>query len=62
MSHGTTSGETGVSKISPSKMRTGEEKSVGKFLKFKVLEAPIDGIAGETKKIIGFLKEKYQNY
>jgi hypothetical protein len=49
LSHGTTSGETGVSNLSPSKTRPGEEKSARKLLKFKVLETPADGIIGEIE-------------
>jgi hypothetical protein len=53
LSHGTTLGETGVSNLSPSKTRPGEEKTVEKLLKFKFLETPADGITGETETVTG---------
>jgi hypothetical protein len=46
LSQGTTSGETGVSKLSPSKPRPEEDKTTGKIPTFKALETP-------TKDIIG---------
>jgi hypothetical protein len=46
LNHGTTSGETRVSKISPSKPRPGGEKSSGILPKFKFLENSTDGITG----------------
>jgi hypothetical protein len=42
----TTSGEMGVSKLSPSKLRLGEEKTIGKLPKFKALETPTEDIKG----------------
>jgi len=41
---GTILGERGVTRISTSTPRTGGEKSIGTFLKFKVRENPIEGI------------------
>jgi hypothetical protein len=46
LSQGTTSGEMGVSKLSPSKPRPGEEKTTGKIPKFKALETPTEDIIG----------------
>jgi len=46
LSQDTTSGEAGVSKLSPSKSRLGEEKIAGKLPKSNALETP-------TKDIIG---------
>jgi hypothetical protein len=46
LSQGTTSGETGVSKFSPSKPRPGEEKTTGKPPKFKAIETPTEDIIG----------------
>jgi hypothetical protein len=57
LNHFTTSGETGVSNISPSKPRLGGEKSTGKLPKFKFLETPTDGIIGELEAATGVFKE-----
>jgi hypothetical protein len=46
LSQGTTSGEMGVSKLSPSKPRPGEDKTIGKLPKFKVLETLTEDIIG----------------
>jgi hypothetical protein len=54
--HATNSGEARVLKLSPSKMRPGEEKSARKFMKFKVLETPTNGITRETKIVTGVSK------
>jgi hypothetical protein len=47
LSQGTTSRETGVSKLSPSKPRPEEEKTTGKLPKFNALETPTEDIIGE---------------
>jgi hypothetical protein len=43
---GTNLGDTRVSKVSSSKPRPGEEKTIGKLPKFKALETPIEDIIG----------------
>jgi hypothetical protein len=55
--HFTTSGEKGVSKLSPSKPRIGGEKSAGKLPKFKFLETPTVCIIGESETVTGVCKE-----
>jgi hypothetical protein len=47
MNHGTTSGERGVTRISPSDPRLGGENSTGTLPKFKVRETPAEGITVE---------------
>jgi hypothetical protein len=46
LSQGTNSGEMGVSKLSPSKLRPWEEKTTTKIPKFKALETPMEYIIG----------------
>jgi hypothetical protein len=57
LNHFTTSGETGVSKLSPSKPRIGRKKSVGKLPKFKIFETPTVCIIGESEKITRVCKK-----
>jgi hypothetical protein len=47
LNHGTISGESGVTRISPSSPRLGEENSIGTLPKFNVQETPIEGITVE---------------
>jgi hypothetical protein len=47
LNHGTTSGEIGVTRLSPSNPRPGGEKSAGTLPNFKLRETPIDGITGK---------------
>jgi hypothetical protein len=44
---GTTSGERGVTRISPSNPRPGGENSTGTLPKFKVIETPAEGMTGK---------------
>jgi hypothetical protein len=57
LNHGTTSGEIGVKRISPSNPRPGGEKSAGTLPKFKLWETPVDGIIGEGEISIGVSKK-----
>jgi hypothetical protein len=47
LNHGTTSGERGVTRISPSNPRPGGENSTGTLPKFKIRETPTEGIIGK---------------
>jgi hypothetical protein len=47
LNHGTTSGDRGVTRISPSNPRPGGENSTRTLPKFKVRETPTEGITGE---------------
>jgi hypothetical protein len=47
LDQGTTSGEIGMTKTSPSNSKPGGEKSTGKLPKFKLRETPIEGIIGK---------------
>jgi hypothetical protein len=47
LNQGTTSGERGVTRISPSKYRPGGENSTGTLPNFKLRETPTDGIIRE---------------
>jgi hypothetical protein len=47
LDQGTTSGERGVTRISPSKSRPGGEKSTGTLPNFKLQKTPTNGIIGE---------------
>ena len=44
LNHGMTSGDIGVTMVSPSNPRPGGENSTGTLPKFKVRETPIEGI------------------
>jgi hypothetical protein len=56
MNHGTTSGERGVTRISPSYPRPGGENSTGTLPKFKVRETPAEGMTVECDAKIGVPK------
>jgi hypothetical protein len=47
LNHGTTSGERGATRFSPSNPRPGGENSTGTLPKFKVQETPAEGITVE---------------
>jgi hypothetical protein len=47
LNHGTTSGEIGVTRVSPSNPRTRGEKSTGTLPNFQLREIPIAGIKRE---------------
>jgi hypothetical protein len=47
LNHGTTLGEIGVTKVSPSNLTPGGEKSTRTLPNFKLRETPTDGITGE---------------
>jgi hypothetical protein len=47
LDQGTTSGEIGVTRISPSNPRPGGENSTGTLPKFRVLETPAEGMIGK---------------
>jgi len=47
LDQGTTSGEIGVTKISPSNPKIGGENSIGTLPNFKLWETPTDGIIGK---------------
>jgi hypothetical protein len=47
LGQGTTSGDKGVTRISPSNPRPGGENSTGTLPKFKVLETPAEGMTGK---------------
>jgi hypothetical protein len=47
LNHGTTLGEIGVKKVSPSNLTPGGDKSTRTLPNFKLRETPADGITGE---------------
>jgi hypothetical protein len=47
LGQGTTSGERGVTRISPSNLRPGGENSAGTLPKFRVLETSAEGMTGK---------------
>jgi hypothetical protein len=53
LNHSTTSGEIGVTILSPSNPRPGEDKSTGTLPNFKLQETPTTGITGECEADIG---------
>jgi hypothetical protein len=56
LNHGTTPGERGVTRISPSNPRLGGESSTGTLPKFKFWETPAEGIIVECDADIGVPK------
>ena len=56
LNHGTTPREVGVTRLSPSNPRLGEEKSSRTLANFKLQEKPTNGITRKGAAVIGVSK------